>query len=316
MGGSKGLDYLGAESRISQRRTVAKSLRHCASQRCQSCGSIKHYGPNDPDIRGILRHRDRGAVRDPTFTVGIEPMKLAGNAMYSVWLYGSHARGDSDSLSDIDVFVAGAPHSGVVESLAFNGQNPSVSQYTWEEVEAMAAYGSLFLHHLRLEGKPLLEQSGGTFRMVQLLGRLPKYQLFRRDIRAFHSTLADVREAFGMGSTPEFEMAVLGTVVRHSSVLGCYLLGRPCFARTGAMELAGRAVRFTSEEVKAFETLYFFRLHEDGRCGAPFEPSWDQVMEFCYRIEIFLQRLEEVANAFEGRLSEPNRESQIRCCGT
>ncbi len=243
-------------------------------------------------------------------------MKLADDAVYSVWLYGSHARGDSDRLSDIDVFVAGAPHRGVVESLAFNGQTPSVSQYTWEEVEAMAAYGSLFLRHLRLEGRPLLEGAGGTFRLVQLLERLPKYELFRRDIRAFHLTVGDVREAFRMGSTPEFEMAVLGTVLRHGSVLGCYLLGRPCFARTGAMEQAGRAVGFTSEDVKAFNTLYLFRLHEDGRCGAPFKPSWDHVMEFCCQMEIFLQRLEEVADAFEGRLPEPNCESQIRCCGT
>lgn len=243
-------------------------------------------------------------------------MKLTDDAMYSVWLYGSHARGDSDSLSDLDVFVAGALQEGVAESLAFNGETPSVSQYTWEEVEAMAAYGSLFLHHLRLEGRPLSEHSGGTFRLVQLLERLPKYQLFRRDIRAFHLTVADVREAFGMGSTPEFEMAVLGTVLRHGSVLGCYLLGRPCFARTGAMEQASRALGFTSEDVKAFDTLYRFRLYEDGRCRAPFKPSWDHVLEVCCQIEIFLQRLEEVADAFESRLFEANRESQIRCCGT
>jgi hypothetical protein len=98
-------------------------------------------------------------------------------------------------------------------------------------------------------------------------------------------------------------------------VLGCYLLGRPCFARTFAMEQAGRAVGFTSEDVKAFNTLYLFRLHVDGRCGEPFKPSWDHVMEFYCQMEIILQRLEEVADAFEGRLPEPNCESQVRCFG-
>ena len=97
-------------------------------------------------------------------------------------------------------------------------------------------------------------------------------------------------------------------------MLGCYLFGRPSFARTLAMEQAGRAVGFTSEDVKAFNTLYLFRVHEDGRCGEPFKPSWDHVMEY-FQMEIFLQRLEEVADAFEGRLPEPNCESQVRCFG-
>jgi predicted nucleotidyltransferase len=241
-------------------------------------------------------------------------MKLADDAAYSVWLYGSHARGDTDLLSDVDVFVAGAPRGGVIDSLAFNGQTPSVSQYAWEEVEAMAAYGSLFFHHLRLEGKPLLEHAGGTFRLAHLLEYLPTYQLFRRDLRAFHLTVADVREAFRMGSTPEFEMAVLGTVLRHSSILGCYLLKNPCFGRTAAIEKACRAVGFTAESLTAFNTLYLFRLHEDGRCEVPFKPSWDHVMEFCRQTEIFLCRLDEVANAFERRLPEVDCESQIQCC--
>jgi nucleotidyltransferase-like protein len=232
-------------------------------------------------------------------------MTLTNVAVYSVWLYGSHARGDSDAFSDVDIFVAGAlPNHEVIRSLTFNSQPLSVSRYTWEEVEAMANYGSLFLHHLRLEGKPFLESADGDCRLTQLLEHLPCYKLFRRDISAFHSTIADVRESFRTGSTPEFEMAVLGTVLRHSSVLGCYLSGRPCFGRTEAIERACEALGFTSENVKGLTRLYLFRLHEDGRCEMPFKPSWDQVIEFCYQFEIFLSRLDEVADAFERRLSE------------
>lgn len=241
-------------------------------------------------------------------------MKGAKHAAYSVWLYGSHARGDSDRFSDIDIFVAGAlPDGNVIKSLAFDGQPLSVSQYSWEEVGAMADYGSLFLHHLRLEGKPLLE-SAGTCRLVRLLEHLVSYKLFRRDLGAFRLTIADIREGFRAGSTPEFEMAVLGTVLRHSSVLGCYLLGRPCFGRTEAIERVGEAVGLTPETVRAFTILYLFRLREDGRCEAPFEPSWDDVRESCYQTEIFLCRLNEVADAFERRLPEADCESQSQHC--
>lgn len=244
--------------------------------------------------------------------MGVESMNSVGNPPYSIWLYGSHARGDSDALSDIDVFVAGDPRGGILESLGFSVQRLSVSRYSWDEVEAMASYGSLFLHHLRMEGKPLKDSQSGNFRLMRLLEGLPGYQLFRRDLRAFHSTVVDVREAPGVGSTPEFEMAVLGTVLRHGSVLGCYLLGRPCFARIRAIELATRGLGFTSEEVNAFRALYLFRLHEDGRCNLPFEPSWKKVIMFCGQIEIFLKRLAEVADAFEGRLSKANRQSQVQ----
>src|SRR6266853_1438576 len=138
-------------------------------------------------------------------------MKRANDGAYSVWLYGSHARGDSDCLSDVDIFIAGAlPDEKTIKSIALNSQPLSVSRYNWEEVETMADYGSLFLHHLQLEGKPLLDGTDGTRRLAHLLEHLPSYKLFRRDISAFHSTVADVQEGFETGSTPEFEMAVLG----------------------------------------------------------------------------------------------------------
>jgi hypothetical protein len=237
-------------------------------------------------------------------------MNDSEDAAYVLWMYGSCARGDSDELSDLDIFIAGQlPNGSCLKDFMQNAFPPAISQYEWSEIAAMAAYGSLFLHHLRLEGRPLTESPSGRTQLGQLLSQLPPYYLFRRDIEAFRITVLDVSEANKLGSTPEFELSVLGTVIRHASVLACYLLGSPCFGRRRAIEQAGRAFQFTSTAINGFNDLYRFRLHEDGRCATPFNGSWKDVEEWSANVTAFLGCLGEAADAFEGRLCETNSES-------
>ena len=73
-------------------------------------------------------------------------------------LYGSQARGDADSISDVDVLVAGttAPLADEIAALLPEGvEGPlHASHYTWNELKAMSRYGSLFLHHVAAEARP------------------------------------------------------------------------------------------------------------------------------------------------------------------
>ena len=106
--------------------------------------------------------------------------------------------------------------------------NVSISRYSWDEIRGMARYGSLFLHHIRLEGRPLYEAESCRGRLHATVAELGEYTLARRDIRGFKVVLADIAESLESGGSRVFELSVLATVIRHASILGCWLIGALC----------------------------------------------------------------------------------------
>jgi predicted nucleotidyltransferase len=211
-----------------------------------------------------------------------------------VWLYGSAARGDTDSLSDVDVLVAGKPDAAVLLQLPYRRPQLSVVQYDWEELELMASYGSLFLHHVRLEGQPM--RAEGESRLSALLDGLPHYDRAARELASFVSVLDDVESSLAGDHSPAFELSVIATALRHSCILGCYAIGRPTFGRVSAFEVFLTHGGFDAllEEV---QQLYFFRLHEDLRAPAPFEATTDDV-------RLWLSRTRKVVAAVERALDD------------
>jgi hypothetical protein len=81
------------------------------------------------------------------------------------------------------------------------------------------------------------------------------------DIKAFELSLADIEEALATGDTTyAYELSCLATTVRHSSILGCYLLGIPEFGRYSAVRRFCTATTLRDSLARDFTELYQFKM--------------------------------------------------------
>jgi hypothetical protein len=197
-----------------------------------------------------------------------------------IWLYGSSARGDTDAVSDIDLLVAGAADTDTLERLPYAPDQMSIVQYEWDELELMASYGSLFLHHVRLEGHPL--EAPESSRLSMLLEALPPYGRASRELASFETVLDDVECSLAGDHSPAFELSVIATALRHSCILGCYAIGQPTFGRHTAFAVFLSHAGYPAL-VDPARALYDFRLHEDARTNVPFAATSEDVREWLVR---------------------------------
>jgi hypothetical protein len=233
-------------------------------------------------------------------------MKMSKDS--ELWLYGSEARGDVDDISDRDLLFVG---DGEITEKDIPQESrdllaiSTVSRYDWNEIEGMAKYGSLFLHHLRLEGRFLASSKTCTLSLRTILNQLPPYQRVNSDVRAFHTTVEDIRESLEYGGSPIFELSVLATVIRHASILGCYISGHPTFGRLRAVETVVDLWNLDPWIKMSFAELYAYRLFADRRLATiPKYLSDEEAVGWLQAAESVLGSLEEYADGYDRGLSQ------------
>jgi predicted nucleotidyltransferase len=213
-----------------------------------------------------------------------------------LWLYGSKARGDSDEASDTDVLVV-TDEPTTCDAWIAAMQDVSVSRYSWREVESMARYGSIFLDHVRRDGRRLTSCGRGAKRFDDLLSRLPPYQRAHADLEGFRAALADCRGSLENGGWPDYELEVVATVLRHAAILGAYCAGTPNYGRDSSFKAVGAVLGYPESVIASLQTAYYMyrRANSVRREMATYEHAAPGVLELA---ETFVADLEEVIRSY------------------
>jgi Polymerase beta, Nucleotidyltransferase len=214
----------------------------------------------------------------------------------AVWLYGSFARGDIDELSDVDFLVIG-DNRDIPDEILFNFPSSaphrrSMSRYTWNEIEGMSVYGSLFLHHVKAEGRPIFESDSVAGKLETYLHDLPPYGHARRDVKAFREGLEESRRSLLCGGSIPFELSIIATLIRHSSILGCYFMGRPTFGRVAAVQRFVSTSGLDPKIAQEFPGLYSYKLFAENRIPQVPVQNLPFALEWCRRLDLLLAKLE------------------------
>jgi predicted nucleotidyltransferase len=175
----------------------------------------------------------------------IPALAVVPEEVEAVLLFGSQVRGDSDSSSDVDIaaFVNVNSADALIEvkkRLCVSAPECNLSVYSLPTANLMANDGSLFLWHLKFEGKYLFSR-GRSFHVI--MDSLKPYSCDKalRDVGTFEEVLKDVRASLTSG--PEltlYEAATLFSILRSLGMIASVVDGCPNFRRVEPIEYLSR----------------------------------------------------------------------------
>lgn len=208
-----------------------------------------------------------------------------------IWVYGSRARGDADPQSDTDVLIVADTDTDireVVDALQHTYPRVQPSYYSWLEIERMAGYGSLFLHHIATEAIRLQAAQRHPDRLPRLLASLPPFSRVDEDLTAFRQAIQESRASMLDGGWADFEYEVIATVVRHAAILGAHLAGTAAFGREQPFFVCGRILGWCAADTFLLARCATgWRKHQRGHHEEPvMRVRWlDEVSRFIDDLE-------------------------------
>jgi hypothetical protein len=164
----------------------------------------------------------------------------------SLAIFGSVARGDADQFSDRDVLLAGANEESILESaLSKAGYSPSA--YSWSQMEELSRDGSLFLQHLKQEGRVLFDRDG---RLNSLLNQYRPLADYSHRINENMELFEMTRGAPAFVNLIGWAFDVLAVGFRNHAILQLANTGRYVFSYSALVAEISRAKGLSAEEVQ------------------------------------------------------------------
>jgi hypothetical protein len=157
-----------------------------------------------------------------------------------VWIFGSYARSDYDSNSDLDLLVLTNRELSPIDASALQQwftlpSIPEISLYTLIGISQIIAPPSLFAWHLRREGQVVYSRSNWLAKSLSLMGPYSKHLRDLYIIKQVHYDL--LRSLENGGESLIFDAGILCTVARNVGIILSDFLGQPDYSPLAPLKL-------------------------------------------------------------------------------
>lgn len=205
----------------------------------------------------------------------------------SLRLFGSHARGEADEGSDIDVLLV-LDDGTVGPPLMDLPGKPDISIYSRDKLEQMFRDGHLFAWHLFLESIPYCStRSEAWFRS---LGKPAEYREAQQDIAQFMGILEEALAGMASEDCYVFEAGIAHLAMRNLGMILSYVhRGVPNFSRYSALQLPKEIAPSISS--REYEMLLACRRASTRGDIAVELPACEQVRQISLPLKTWLNQL-------------------------
>ncbi|MEC1716441.1 nucleotidyltransferase domain-containing protein [Schinkia azotoformans] len=155
--------------------------------------------------------------------------------------YGSYARGDNDEYSDYDLFILTKDLSNrrlqkirekVSKLLSY--KNYDLSIYDEETFNRMLLDGSLFLWHLKREGRIIYQKKG----FKSLFESLKEFKGSEEDLFLYKRIFETSKKSIERNGINLYDLSIFAQLARNSLIILCYKMGNPQFGRKTVYDTA------------------------------------------------------------------------------
>lgn len=208
---------------------------------------------------------------------------MNNSEILSIIIFGSAARGESDAYSDVDVCVItrnilDTSQSDILKKIIseqYTLSSEDVTIYASSQIEDMIEYGSLFLWHVKLEGKILFDV--GYFK--EAIDKLSRYDKHLSELY-YHSELIDdvARSVAIFSVVNELDLSQIFTVCRNTCMILAHYNNEYAFGRNSAFLAASRIYPDLPLTQQEYTDLSKWKLrYERGLYGDINLPSFNEI---------------------------------------
>lgn len=214
---------------------------------------------------------------------------MDNSSVLSIIIFGSSARGESDIYSDLDVCVITSEklddhHSNILKkeiAVQYGFGSEEITIYSSKQIESMIEYGSLFLWHLKLEGKIVYDN--GYFN--KMLSKLVSYDRHISELHYHTELLDDIiisLEKFSVVN--ELDLSQLFTICRNACMILAHYNKQYAFGRNSAFAAANKI--YTDLPIRPEEYNYLSKWKLRYERGLYTEMMLPSKEEFDYMVKI------------------------------